>query len=121
MAEQEKTAQAHRFGAWAGSWWRRWRALEERQVERAQASDMRHGRMLVRCVFGSGDLLLLAGLLLVGYAVALPVLLTMGMVYLSTRTGGAGPWPESPGYDEIDHPDHRTHWPERYDEWGSLR
>lgn len=121
MAELEKTTQAHRFGAWAGSWWRRWRALEARQLERSQASDMRHGRLLVRCVFRGGDLLMLTGLLLVGLGVALPVLLTVGLGYLITRSGGSDPSPGSPEYDQIDHPDHRTHWPERYDEWGSLR
>ena len=121
MAEQEKITQAHRVGAWAGSWWRRWRALEERQLEQAQASGMRHGRLLVRCVFRGGDLLILAGLLLAGYGVALPVLLTVGLAYLITRSGDFDPSLGSPGYDQIDHPDHRTHWPERYDEWGSLK
>jgi hypothetical protein len=121
MAEQEKTTQAHRFGAWAGSWWRRWRVLEDRQLKRVQDSGMRHGRLLVRSVFRGGDLLMLAGLLLVGFGVALPVLLTVGLGYLITRSGDFDPSPGSPEYDQIDHPDHRTHWPERYDEWGSLK
>lgn len=121
MSEQGKTNQAHRFGAWGGSWWRRWRAVEGRQLERVQASGMRHGRLLVRCAFRGGDLLILAGLLLAGYWVLLPVVLTVGFFYLITRSLEVDPWPESPEYEEIDHPDHRTHWPERYDEWGSLK
>lgn len=121
MTERGRKTQAYRLGAWVGSWWRRWRALEERQLERAQASGMRHGRMLVRCAFRGGDLLLLAGLLLAGYALVLPVLLTVGLVYLITRSWRLDPWPGSPEYDETGHPDHRTHWPECYDDWGSLK
>src|SRR5690606_36367258 len=86
MAELEKTTPAHRFGAWAGLWWRRWRALEERQLERVQGSDVRYGRLLVRCVFRGGDILILAVLLLAGYVVVLPVLLAVVLAYLATGT-----------------------------------
>jgi magnesium-transporting ATPase (P-type) len=27
---------------------------------------------------------------------------------------------DNPDIDDFDHPMHRTSWPERYDEWGSL-
>jgi hypothetical protein len=120
VAEQKKTTQAHCFGAWAGSWWRRWRALEERQLERVQATGMRHGRLLVRCAFRGGDLLILAGLLLAGYAVVLPILLTVGLIYLATRMPesdlGSTPMPPPPNADEIFHIDHPAYWPDRYDE-----
>ena len=123
MAEQEKTAQAHRFGAWAGSWWRRWRALEERQLERVQASDMRHERLLARCVFRGGDVLILVVVLLAGYVVVLPVLLTVGLVYLASRAPevdlGTTHRQTYPDADEIDHPEHPICWPEIYDDWGA--
>jgi hypothetical protein len=125
MAGREKTTQAHRFGAWAGAWRRRWRALEGRQLERAQASGMRHGRLLVRCAFRGGDLLILAGLLLAGYAVVLPILLTVGVLYLATRAPEVGleapPRQTYPDADEIDHPEHPICWPEIYDDWGSSK
>jgi hypothetical protein len=123
MAKRGKTSPAHRFGGWAGSWWRRWRALEERQLERAKSRGMRHGRLLVRCVFRGGDLLILAGLLLAGYAVVLPVLLTVGLIYLATRAPevdlGTSHRQTYPDADEIDHPEHPICWPEIYDDWGA--
>lgn len=125
MAELEKTTPAHRFGAWAGLWWRRWRALEERQLERVQGSDVRYGRLLVRCVFRGGDILILAVLLLAGYVVVLPVLLAVGLAYLATGTPkvdiGSTPMPPHPNADEIDHIEHQSYWPELYDEWGGLK
>jgi endonuclease YncB( thermonuclease family) len=125
MAEREKITQAHRFGAWAGAWLRRWRALEGRQLERAQASGMRHGRLLVRCAFRGGDLLILASLLLGGYAVVLPILLTVGVLYLASRAPevdlGATPMRPHPNADEIYHIDHPAYWPDLYDESGTLK
>jgi len=125
MSEQEKTNQAHRFGAWAGSWWRRWRAVEGRQLERVQASGMRHGRLLVRCVFRGGDLLILAGLLMAGYAVVLPILLMVGLIDLATRGPevdlGSTPMPPHPNADEIDHIEHQSYWLDLYDDWGGLK
>jgi hypothetical protein len=124
MAEREKTSPAYRFGGWAGSGWRRWRAVEARQLERAKSSGMRHGWLLVRCVFRGGDLLILAGLLLAGYAVALPVLLTVGLIYLATRAPetdlGSTPM-QPPNADQIYHIDHPAYWPDLYDESGSLK
>lgn len=116
MAELEKTTQAHRFGAWAGLWWRRWRALEDRQLERAQASNMRHGRVLLRCVFRLGDLFLLGTLLLAIYWMLLPVLLVIGLVYGLIHGTEIGLKPRQPTIDEIDHPAHRLYWPELHDE-----
>lgn len=125
MAEQDKTTQAHRFGVWAGSWWRRWRALETRQLERVQASGMRHGRLLVRCAFRGGDLLILAGLLLAGYWVLLPVVLVVGWVYLITQTSDSDLKTVTrltyPNADEIDHIEHPGYWPDFYDESGNLK
>jgi hypothetical protein len=116
MTEQNKTTQAHRFGVWAGTWWRRWRALEGRQLEQVQASGMRHGRLLVRCAFRGGDLLILAGLLLTGYWVLLPVVLVIGFVYMATRIPADELEASGPSIDEVDHPNHRIYWPELHDD-----
>ena len=116
MAEGEKTSPAHRFGSWAGSWWRGWRALKDRQLQRVQNSGMRHSRLLVRSAFRLGDLLLLGGLLLAGYWVLLPVLMIVGLVYLAAQTSEFDPEPRRPTIDEIDHPAHRLYWPELHDE-----
>lgn len=125
MAEQDKTTQAHRFGAWAGLWWRRWRALEERQLERAQASNMRHSRLLVRSAFRLWELTLLGGMLLMGYWMVLPVLLTVGFTYLISQAPEVDLLPPSgqgyPNADEIDHMEHQTYWPDFYDESGNLK
>jgi hypothetical protein len=107
----------HRLGAWAASFRQRWRALEKRRLG-ARAGGR---RLFVRCAFRLGDLLILGGLLLVAGWVVLPVLLLAGFIQLIIRTLAIDPWPESPTYDQVDHPGHRNHWPERYDEWGDLK
>ena len=125
MAEREKTSPAHRFGGWAGSWWRRWRALEDRQVQRVQNSGMRYSQLLVRSAFRLGELALLVGVLLMGYWIVLPVLLTVGFTYLISQTLEIDLLPPSgqgyPNADEIDHMEHQTYWPDFYDESGNLK
>ncbi|MBF0674796.1 hypothetical protein [Pseudomonas sp.] len=118
MAERDKLTLGQRLSTRATSFWRRWRALEKRQLARVRA---RGGRLFVRCAFRLGDLLILSGVLLISGWVLLPVLLLAGFVHLIARTLTIDPWPESPTYDQVDHPDHRAQWPERYDEWGNLK
>ena len=116
MTESSKASPAQRFGTWSGRCWKGWRGLEARQLERARASGKRHGALLVRCAFRLGDLVLLAGLLLVGYWVLLPVLLVVGLVSLAIRSGEFELEPRRPTIDEIDHPTHRLYWPEFHDD-----
>lgn len=118
MAERDKLTLGHRLSTRAPSFWRRWRALEKRQLARVRA---RGGRLFVRCAFRLGDLLILSGVLLISGWVLLPVLLLAGFVHLIARTLTIDPWPESPTSDQVDHPDHRAQWSERYDEWGNLK
>lgn len=125
MEKSSKASPAQRFGVWAGRWWKRWRGLETRQLERAQVSGKQHGALLVRCAFRLGDLALLAVLLLVGYWVVLPVLFLVGLVYLLARASEMNSEPETrltyPSADEIDHIEHPGYWPDMYDDSGNLK
>lgn len=123
MAGHDKLTLGHRLCTWAMSFWRRWRALEKRQMARVRT---RGGRLFVLCAFRLGDLLILGGLLLMSGWVLLPVLLVAGFIYLIRRTLEIDSWPESSSYDHVDHPnhpnhpDHRAHGPARYDERDDL-
>lgn len=98
--------------------YRRINAFESRLAERAVAAGVPVGKLFVRGVFLITKLAVVMGLFFISFWLVVSMATILAVLVVMQFVQGAS---DMPDIDDLNHPLHRSHWPERYDEWGSLK
>ncbi|QKZ04162.1 hypothetical protein [Pseudomonas eucalypticola] len=107
---------SYRIGAFVGGLWVRSRKAQRALIYSSKFSDIplpvRHGFLSIATgVF----------IVVIVLGAVFTVCIVLGLAVLR-RLPSLDVGPDAPpGYDDIDHPYHRVTYPERYDDFGSLR
>lgn len=119
-----RSATASRANRWAYACgmalkrsYRRINAFESRFAERVAAAGVPVGKPLVRGGFLVAKLVLLGVLFFISFWLLISVCMLIAFAAIQPLRGAS----DIPNVDDLDHPMHRSYWPEFYDKWGSLK
>lgn len=112
---------AYRTGAALGRASRKVKGAELRLAQRAQAAGIPNGALLVRGGLAVMKLTIVLLLLFAGFWLLASLVVLAGMMLIVLYRAHFDLPVDIPGANDVSHPDHRSHWPEFYDKWGSHR
>lgn len=98
--------------------YRRLNTFESRLAERVAAAGVPAGKLFVRGGFLIAKLAMVGMLLFIRFWLVVSVATILIALAVIQFAQGAS---DMPNIDDLDHPMHRSYWPELYDEWGSLK
>ncbi|WP_290371003.1 DUF3742 family protein [Pseudomonas mediterranea] len=96
--------------------YRKLKAFEMHLAEGATARGIPAGKLLVHGGFLAAKLAVVGVLLFISFWLFVFVCTVSALVFIQPGRDGV-----TSDIDDSDGPTHRTSWPERYDEWGSLK